>query len=228
MLAKALLSMLFSFEKISNLSKFILFLIPRAKFQGASARTILFNFILIDGYLKWWSWLFSFHERVTLATILHDNSFCISDIRYSSLLSSSKAWGWDMLHYVSEDCDHLIDPFGKWIKKKETSKSSILRHQGNALMLLICLCRLKDLHQRCTKEMDAYTGCMYYHTNEFELCRKEQKEFEKACPLWILLNETASGLHNNSSTSAASRFLRLKVLPINLFLDLKLNLCFCC
>ncbi|CDO98937.1 unnamed protein product [Coffea canephora] len=42
---------------------------------------------------------------------------------------------------------------------------------------------LKDLHQRCTKEMDAYAGCMYYHTNEFELCRKEQKEFEKACPL---------------------------------------------
>ncbi|KAF7144912.1 hypothetical protein RHSIM_Rhsim04G0214300 [Rhododendron simsii] len=43
--------------------------------------------------------------------------------------------------------------------------------------------RLKDLHQSCTKEMDAYVGCMYYHTNEFELCRKEQKEFEKACPL---------------------------------------------
>ncbi|GMP92606.1 hypothetical protein CsSME_00042761 [Camellia sinensis var. sinensis] len=33
---------------------------------------------------------------------------------------------------------------------------------------------LKDLHQRCTKEMDAYAGCMYYHTNEFDLCRKEQ------------------------------------------------------
>ncbi|VFQ63249.1 unnamed protein product [Cuscuta campestris] len=40
---------------------------------------------------------------------------------------------------------------------------------------------LKDLHQRCTKEMDAYAGCMYYHTNEFELCRKEQNEFEKVC-----------------------------------------------
>ena len=59
----------------------------------------------------------------------------------------------------------------------------MLRYQGKALMLLICLRRLKDLHQRCTKEMDAYAGCMYYHTNEFELCRKEQKEFEKACPL---------------------------------------------
>ncbi|XP_059632638.1 NADH dehydrogenase [ubiquinone] 1 alpha subcomplex subunit 8-B-like [Cornus florida] len=42
---------------------------------------------------------------------------------------------------------------------------------------------LKDLHQRCTKEMDAYAGCMYYYTNEFDLCRKEQAEFEKACPL---------------------------------------------
>lgn len=42
---------------------------------------------------------------------------------------------------------------------------------------------LKDLHQRCTKEMDAYVGCMYYYTDEFDLCRKEQKEFEKACPL---------------------------------------------
>ncbi|GAB2221434.1 hypothetical protein Droror1_Dr00012612 [Drosera rotundifolia] len=42
---------------------------------------------------------------------------------------------------------------------------------------------LRDLHQKCTKEMDAYVGCMYYHTNEFDLCRKEQEEFEKACPL---------------------------------------------
>ncbi|KAL8100309.1 hypothetical protein AgCh_032527 [Apium graveolens] len=42
---------------------------------------------------------------------------------------------------------------------------------------------LKDLHQSCTKEMDSYAGCMYYNTDEFELCRKEQKEFEKACPL---------------------------------------------
>ncbi|KAF5452411.1 hypothetical protein F2P56_027411, partial [Juglans regia] len=42
---------------------------------------------------------------------------------------------------------------------------------------------LKDLHQNCTKEMDAYVGCLYYHTNEFDLCRKEQEAFEKACPL---------------------------------------------
>ncbi|EPS66970.1 hypothetical protein M569_07805, partial [Genlisea aurea] len=42
---------------------------------------------------------------------------------------------------------------------------------------------LKGLHQSCSKELDAYAGCMYYHTNEFEFCRKEQQEFEKACPL---------------------------------------------
>ncbi|CAL5415837.1 unnamed protein product [Camellia sinensis] len=47
---------------------------------------------------------------------------------------------------------------------------------------------LKDLHQRCTKEMDAYVGCMYYYTDEFDLCRKEQKEFEKACPLELCIS----------------------------------------
>lgn len=47
----------------------------------------------------------------------------------------------------------------------------------------LLLCRLKDLHHSCTKEMDSYAGCMYYNTDEFELCRKEQKVFEKACPL---------------------------------------------
>ncbi|CAH8381440.1 unnamed protein product [Eruca vesicaria subsp. sativa] len=42
---------------------------------------------------------------------------------------------------------------------------------------------LKDLHQKCQKEMDDYVGCMYYYTNEFDLCRKEQEAFEKVCPL---------------------------------------------
>uniref|UniRef100_A0A1D1XF84 NADH dehydrogenase [ubiquinone] 1 alpha subcomplex subunit 8-A n=2 Tax=Anthurium amnicola TaxID=1678845 RepID=A0A1D1XF84_9ARAE len=41
---------------------------------------------------------------------------------------------------------------------------------------------LKTLHHRCSKEMDAYAGCMYYHTNEFEMCRGKQEQFEKACP----------------------------------------------
>ncbi|KAG0496436.1 hypothetical protein HPP92_000964 [Vanilla planifolia] len=42
---------------------------------------------------------------------------------------------------------------------------------------------LKTLQQRCPREMDAYAGCLYYYTNEFDLCRKEQEIFEKACPL---------------------------------------------
>jgi len=54
---------------------------------------------------------------------------------------------------------------------------------GKALNLLYELCRLKDLHQKCQKEMDDYVGCMYYYTNEFDLCRKEQEAFEKVCPL---------------------------------------------
>uniref|UniRef100_M1AXL0 NADH-ubiquinone oxidoreductase 19 kDa subunit n=1 Tax=Solanum tuberosum TaxID=4113 RepID=M1AXL0_SOLTU len=43
-------------------------------------------------------------------------------------------------------------------------------------------CVLSLLCVGCTKEMDAYAGCMYYNTNEFNMCRKEQKEFEEACP----------------------------------------------
>ncbi|KAH7522451.1 hypothetical protein FEM48_Zijuj07G0139700 [Ziziphus jujuba var. spinosa] len=53
----------------------------------------------------------------------------------------------------------------------------------HTLRLKLVNTRLRDLHQRCTKEMDAYVGCMYYNTNEFDLCRKEQQAFEKACPL---------------------------------------------
>ncbi|KAK1257177.1 NADH dehydrogenase [ubiquinone] 1 alpha subcomplex subunit 8-A [Acorus gramineus] len=28
--------------------------------------------------------------------------------------------------------------------------------------------------------MDAYVGCMYYRTNEFDLCHEQQKAFEKS------------------------------------------------
>ncbi|XP_052207146.1 NADH dehydrogenase [ubiquinone] 1 alpha subcomplex subunit 8-B-like [Diospyros lotus] len=42
---------------------------------------------------------------------------------------------------------------------------------------------LRELHQSCTKEMDAYAGCMYHHTNEFDPCRKEQRKFQEACSL---------------------------------------------
>lgn len=64
------------------------------------------------------------------------------------------------------------------------SHHSITRHIDPIINLnSASVCRLKDLHQRCTKEMDAYVGCMYYNTNEFDLCRKEQEAFEKGCPL---------------------------------------------
>ncbi|PIA39428.1 hypothetical protein AQUCO_02600107v1 [Aquilegia coerulea] len=65
-------------------------------------------------------------------------------------------------------------------KKKDQNPEKCL-HQGREVTRCV-LTVLKDLHERCTKEMDAYVGCMYYHTNEFDLCRKEQEEFEKACP----------------------------------------------
>ena len=52
-----------------------------------------------------------------------------------------------------------------------------------SVLLMVWCCRLKDLHQKCQKEMDDYVGCMYYYTNEFDLCRKEQEAFEKVCPL---------------------------------------------
>eukprot|EP00252_Welwitschia_mirabilis_P018087 TRINITY_DN40276_c0_g1_i1.p1 TRINITY_DN40276_c0_g1~~TRINITY_DN40276_c0_g1_i1.p1 ORF type:complete len:106 (+),score=13.79 TRINITY_DN40276_c0_g1_i1:87-404(+) len=42
---------------------------------------------------------------------------------------------------------------------------------------------LKDLQNQCSKELDSYSSCMFYYSNEFEFCRKEQAEFEKACPL---------------------------------------------
>ncbi|KAG1339049.1 NADH dehydrogenase [ubiquinone] 1 alpha subcomplex subunit 8-A [Cocos nucifera] len=66
-------------------------------------------------------------------------------------------------------------------KKKDPNPEKCL-DKGRAVTRCV-LNLLKDLHQRCTKEMDAYAGCMYYHTNEFDLCRKEQEEFEKACPI---------------------------------------------
>ncbi|GAB4828822.1 hypothetical protein Ancab_018483 [Ancistrocladus abbreviatus] len=66
-------------------------------------------------------------------------------------------------------------------KKKDPNPETCLDKGQEVTRCVLSL--LKDLHQRCTKEMDAYAGCMYYHTNEFDMCRKEQQEFEKACPL---------------------------------------------
>jgi hypothetical protein len=43
--------------------------------------------------------------------------------------------------------------------------------------------RLRELNAKCPKAMESYTKCMDYYSNEFELCRKEQREFEASCPL---------------------------------------------
>ncbi|BBG93240.1 Cox19-like CHCH family protein, partial [Prunus dulcis] len=66
-------------------------------------------------------------------------------------------------------------------KKKDPNPEKCLDKGRQVTRCVLSL--LKDLHQRCTKEMDAYVGCMYYNTNEFELCRKEQDEFEKKMPI---------------------------------------------
>ncbi|XP_015888337.1 NADH dehydrogenase [ubiquinone] 1 alpha subcomplex subunit 8-B [Ziziphus jujuba] len=66
-------------------------------------------------------------------------------------------------------------------KKKDPNPEKCLEKGKQVTRCVLGL--LRDLHQRCTKEMDAYVGCMYYNTNEFDLCRKEQQAFEKACPL---------------------------------------------
>ncbi|RZS24450.1 hypothetical protein BHM03_00057516 [Ensete ventricosum] len=51
----------------------------------------------------------------------------------------------------------------------------------------VTCCVLNFIHFLQTEgappEMDAYAGCMYYYTNDFDLCRKEQEAFEKACPV---------------------------------------------
>ncbi|KAK1278963.1 NADH dehydrogenase [ubiquinone] 1 alpha subcomplex subunit 8-A [Acorus gramineus] len=65
-------------------------------------------------------------------------------------------------------------------KKKDANPEKCLDKGADVTRCVFSL--LKDLHHRCTKEMDAYAGCMYYRTNEFDLCREEQKAFEKVCP----------------------------------------------
>ncbi|KAF7825985.1 NADH dehydrogenase [ubiquinone] 1 alpha subcomplex subunit 8-B-like [Senna tora] len=66
-------------------------------------------------------------------------------------------------------------------KKKDPNPEKCLDKGREVTRCVLHL--LKDLHQKCTKEMDEYVGCMYYNTNEFEMCRKEQQAFEKACSL---------------------------------------------
>ncbi|KAK4767032.1 hypothetical protein SAY86_014783 [Trapa natans] len=66
-------------------------------------------------------------------------------------------------------------------KKKDPNPEKCLDNGREVTRCVLGL--LKDIHQKCTKQMDDYVGCMYYYTNEFDMCRKEQEAFEKACPL---------------------------------------------
>lgn len=47
----------------------------------------------------------------------------------------------------------------------------------------LSVCRLKDLQASCSDSMGAYAKCMDYYSSEFEMCRKQQAAFEKACPV---------------------------------------------
>jgi NADH dehydrogenase (ubiquinone) 1 alpha subcomplex subunit 8 len=42
--------------------------------------------------------------------------------------------------------------------------------------------RLKELNGRCPDQLKSYCECMDYYSNRFTKCRKEQKDFEEACP----------------------------------------------
>ncbi|XP_078159549.1 NADH dehydrogenase [ubiquinone] 1 alpha subcomplex subunit 8-B-like [Carex rostrata] len=66
-------------------------------------------------------------------------------------------------------------------KKKDTNPEKCLDKGRQVTRCVLDL--LREMHRKCPKEMDAYAGCMYYYTNEFDLCRKEQKEFEGAFPV---------------------------------------------
>ncbi|KAF3785964.1 NADH dehydrogenase ubiquinone 1 alpha subcomplex subunit 8-A [Nymphaea thermarum] len=66
-------------------------------------------------------------------------------------------------------------------KKKDPNPEKCLDKGQQVTRCVLSL--LKKLHEKCPQEMDAYASCMYYHTNEFEFCRKEQQKFESACPL---------------------------------------------
>ncbi|GLJ21800.1 hypothetical protein SUGI_0407040 [Cryptomeria japonica] len=66
-------------------------------------------------------------------------------------------------------------------KKTDTNPEKCLSHGHEVTRCVFSL--LRELHGKCPKEMDSYSGCMNYYGNEFELCRREQKQFECACPL---------------------------------------------
>ncbi|KAK9182411.1 hypothetical protein WN944_025555 [Citrus x changshan-huyou] len=82
--------------------------------------------------------------------------------------------------HIGLRCQHENVEFLK-CKQKDPNPEKCLDKGRQVTSCVLGL--LKDLHQKCTKEMDEYVGCLYYHTNEFDFCRKEQQAFEKTCPL---------------------------------------------
>ncbi|KAL4539788.1 hypothetical protein Ndes2437B_g01860 [Nannochloris sp. 'desiccata'] len=42
---------------------------------------------------------------------------------------------------------------------------------------------LKELNTKAPSQLKAYCECMDYYSNRFIKCRKEQAEFEEACPV---------------------------------------------
>ncbi|KAI5075248.1 hypothetical protein GOP47_0009887 [Adiantum capillus-veneris] len=90
------------------------------------------------------------------------------------LMSASK----HLSHYCREENRAFV------ICKRADSDPEKCIHRG--LEVTRCtLSLLKRLHEKCPKEMDAFAKCMDYYGNEFKLCRKQQQEFESACPLKV-------------------------------------------
>ncbi|XP_024371981.1 NADH dehydrogenase [ubiquinone] 1 alpha subcomplex subunit 8-A [Physcomitrium patens] len=65
-------------------------------------------------------------------------------------------------------------------KKNDPNPEKCLQKGQNVTQCVISL--LRELNTKCPKAMESYTKCMDYYSNEFELCRKEQREFEASCP----------------------------------------------
>ncbi|CAM6088750.1 unnamed protein product [Calypogeia fissa] len=66
-------------------------------------------------------------------------------------------------------------------KRKDANPESCLPQGQKVTRCVVFL--LRELHETCPKAMDSFSKCMDYYGNEFELCRKQQQEFEKSCPL---------------------------------------------
>ncbi|CAJ1949878.1 unnamed protein product [Sphenostylis stenocarpa] len=132
---------------------------------------------------------FHFLGKLTGTTLIELRSiflFCLIELQMSStvdssgnpipsssvLMASSKHIG---IRCHSENLEFLK------CKKKDQNPEKCLDKGRNVTRCVLGL--LKDLHQKCTNEMNDYVGCMYYHTNEFDLCRKEQQAFEQKCSL---------------------------------------------